>query len=93
MSFDPHSNIFKVARISGKRRTRSGLQYLCEWEGWGPEDDSWEPEAIWPRSSSDSHTIYVCMYATLGVDSSFPARVFFEGAPDSMISRRRTGTQ
>ena len=42
---DPHSNIFKVARISGKRRTRSGLQYLCEWEGWGPEDDSWEPEA------------------------------------------------
>ena len=38
------SNIFKVKRISGKRRTRGEVEYLCEWENWGPEDDSWEPK-------------------------------------------------
>ena len=38
------SGIWKVKRISGKRRTRGQVEYLCEWENWGPEDDSWEPK-------------------------------------------------
>eukprot|EP00964_Phaeocystis_antarctica_P004152 scaffold2235_cov94-Phaeocystis_antarctica.AAC.1 len=38
------SGIWKVERISNKRRTRDQIEYLCEWKDWGPEDDSWEPK-------------------------------------------------
>ena len=36
---------FEVEQILDSRIYRRGLQYLVRWEGFGEEDDSWEPAA------------------------------------------------
>ena len=36
-------DVFKVERILRKRRRGLGFEYFCRWEGYGAEEDSWEP--------------------------------------------------
>lgn len=35
---------FEVEAILDCRKRRNGIQYLIKWKGYGPEDNSWEPE-------------------------------------------------
>ena len=53
---------FVVKAILDSRRVRGQLQYLVDWEGYGPEDRSWEPEALVaptaPLLTQSFHTRY-----------------------------------
>jgi hypothetical protein len=42
---DEDEDVYVVDRILAKRLNGTGSQveYLCSWEGWGEEDNSWEP--------------------------------------------------
>ena len=40
---DVGENRFEVAAIVGKKRVGRGWRYLVRWEGYGPDDDTWEP--------------------------------------------------
>jgi hypothetical protein len=41
---DEDDDVYAVERILSERRGKRGeSEYLCRWEGWGAEADSWEP--------------------------------------------------
>ncbi|XP_028392347.1 chromodomain Y-like protein 2 [Dendronephthya gigantea] len=41
---DPDDQIFEVEKILSKRKKRGKVEFLVQWRGYGPEEDSWEPE-------------------------------------------------
>ncbi|XP_006814390.1 uncharacterized protein LOC102807960 [Saccoglossus kowalevskii] len=38
------SEVCEVSKIVKSRNTRNGVLYLIRWKGYGPSDDTWEPE-------------------------------------------------
>ena len=35
---------YKLQQVRGRRRVGKVTEYLCVWEGFGPDGDTWEPE-------------------------------------------------
>lgn len=62
----PAEDEYEVEKIVAERRTKKGLEYLVQWEGYSPLYDTWEPKrslrnvpkviALWQRRKADEAT-------------------------------------
>lgn len=46
---EPEEELYTVERILDERRGRKGVEYLIRWQGYLPEDDTWEPAGNIPN--------------------------------------------
>ena len=53
--FDPSTKEWMVDTIVGRRRRRGCWQYKVRWQGWGEEDDTWEPKRNLPDGLADEY--------------------------------------
>ena len=49
---------FEVQEILDCKRVAGKLRYLVRWEGYGPEDDTWEPLVHLPRAKEAIEEFY-----------------------------------
>jgi len=54
---------YEIEEILASRKRGRGIQYLMKWEGYGNEENTWEPGAIWTmqRKSSLNSIIVIRM--------------------------------
>ena len=44
---------YKVEGIMDSQETKGNWEYLIKWKGYGPEDNSWEPEELLEHSQEE----------------------------------------
>jgi hypothetical protein len=54
-----HAGFYVVQEVIGERNTGGETEYKVRWEGYGPDDDTWEPVATLARSAPRLLAAYV----------------------------------